>query len=434
VRKRLEAHGKPRRRAIEQAVAVRHPVKTARWSYAVLACTVLVATMAGFTHASIERRSISTGGALLVIDAATGKTTWSKQPMKPRLVQLAGAGPSLIVANDSPCTDKAPTHGRLVAFEAATGAPRWSRPAIPIATKSMVWSASPTSDVAAGGVIVTPGGRGGFEATGLAARTGRQVWEVQGESFLGVSDQFVFTVGNGGDHPVLVAHDRRSGRQRWTFPASASPQWTATFDVVAADRAHVVVGNGNYLARYGDHPGSSTTFFVIDTRRGEQTASFTAADPSFSFSDMVLADGALVYAEGTSLVARDITTGSTRWTHNFEGAVGTPGATGVYARTTNGRKQVLAEIHGSDSARVVALDIRTGETSWEVPRAFVRSGGERHSLLGRPDAQGLVGIKTQTGKKLWERTIPSTVGGRYASISTDVNDGRLAVAEVCDLG
>jgi outer membrane protein assembly factor BamB len=413
-------------------MAVRLPAKTSRSSYTLLTCTVLVATVAGFTHASIERRSITTGGALVVINAATGKTEWSKKPTKPRLMQLAGAGPSVILANDSQCTDEEPTHGRLVALEPETGTRRWSRSAIPVATKSMVWSASPTSDVAAGGVIVTPGGRGGFEATGLSARTGRQVWAVQGESFLGVSNQLVFTVGSGGDHPVLVAHDRGSGRQRWTFPASASPQWTATFDV-AADNAHVVVGNGNYLARSGDRPGSSTTFFVIDARTGEQTASFTATDPSYSFSDMVLADGALVYAEGASLVARDIASGNTRWTHAFADAVRSPGAPGVYARTTNGQKRVLAEIHGSESSRVAALDIRTGDASWEASPGFVRSGGERYTVLGRPD-QRLVGIDTQTGKQLWERRVPSTVGGRNATISSDVNDGHLAVGEVCDLG
>ncbi len=196
----------------------------------------------------------------------------------------------------------------------------------------------------------------------------------------------------------------------------------------------MVVGNGNYLARSGDRPGSSTTFFVIDARTGEQTASFTAADPSFSFSDMVLADDALVYAEGAALVARDITSGDTRWTHAFDDTVGTPGAPGIYARTTNGQKQVLAEIHGSDSSRVAALNIRTGATSWEASSGYVRSGGERYTVLGRPSSQRLVGIDTQTGKKLWERRVPPTVGGRDATISSDLNDARLAVGEVCDLG
>ena len=407
---------------------------TLRSSQALISCTVLVACLAGFAQASIERRSITTGGALVVLNAATGKTEWSKTPTKPRLVQLAGAGSSLVVANDSKCTDEEQTDGRLVAFEAETGSQRWSRSAIPVATKSMVWSASSTSDVAAGGVIVTPGGRGGDEATGLSARTGRQIWSVQGESFLGASDQFVFTVGSGGDHPVLVAHDRRSGRQRWTFPASSSPEWTSTFDVVAADRAHVVVGNGNYLLRTGDRPGSSTTFFVIDARTGAQTASFTADDPSFSFSDMVLADGALVYSEGTSLVARDVTSGDTRWTHAFDDVVGTPGAAGVYARTTSGQKQVLAEIHRSGSTSVVALNIGTGATSWEVTQGYVRSGGPRYTVLGRPSSQRLVGVDTQTGEQLWERRVPPIVGGRYATISSAVHDGRLAIGEVCDLG
>ncbi len=398
-----------------------------------MAVVLVAVTVVGVANASVERRKITTGGALVMLDVATGRTVWKQPSTKPRLMQLAGTGSNLVLANDARCTDETSVEGKLVAFDATTGVRRWRAPEVPVATKTMVWARTANSDAASRGVIVTPGGRGSPKSTGLSARSGRQVWEIESEQFLGASDDLVFTSRPAQDRRLVVAHDRRSGAERWTFPDRASPAWTDTFDVVAADDGTVVVGNGNYLTRTVDRPGSATTFFVLDARTGKERANFGAADPTYSFSDFVLADDALVYAEGPSLVARELATGGTRWTHTFD-VTQIPGGTyGVYARTTEGRRLVLAEVSGP-SYRVVALDIDTGSVKWTNTPAFVRAGGPRYTVLGQPSSQRLVGVDSDTGTSLWQRTIPRNVGGRYATISTDLTGRHLAIGEVCDLG
>lgn len=385
--------------------------------------------------ASSERVSRASGGGLIVLDAASGHRVWAHGSTKPRLLELAGAGAELVLAIDSRCIHgPLPGGGALVAFDAASGARRWSVAQTSVATKTMGSAASSTVDVAAAGVIVTPGGTGG-DAMGLSARTGRRVWSVTGEGLLGVADRLVFTSHSTGDRSVLVAYDRGTGRRKWTFPGTPSPQWSATVSVVAADETRVVVANGNSQLRINYRPAGATTFYVLDARSGAQLATFTAADPTLLFSDMVLLPRGLVYGEGQALVARDLTTGETQWTRTFEGA-GLPGAPGVYARTTQGPNVVLVEIEGSDSRRVVAVDGRTGTTKWESSPARVRSGGPRISFLDlRPNSESrlLVAVDTRTGQRLWQRT-PDAVAGGNAASRTERSGDRVVAGQVCDTG
>ena len=64
------------------------------------------------------------------------------------------------------------------------------------------------------------------------------------------------------------------------------PGWTNIFDVVAANRDAVVVGNGDYLGR------SVTTFFVLDARTGKEVyAQERAAAPGRYWASPVAANG-----------------------------------------------------------------------------------------------------------------------------------------------
>lgn len=392
---------------------------------------VVALTISGAACSSASKPITARRGALVVLDATTGATRWEQRPTGDHLLLLAGAGAELVIATRARCFDDAPGTGDVAAFDVADGTFVWDAPARSVATKTMFWAASPNADVAARGVIVTPGGRGG-RATGLSARTGHRVWTIDGQ-FLGVSDRLVFMASSVGDRPVLVAHDRETGRREWTFPSSSTPSGRP-FDVVAADRTRVVVANGGYLTRFGDgngdRPGSSTTFSVLAARSGEVRSSFVAADPTYSFSDMVLAAGALVHGEGRSLVARDLATGETRWTHPFDDVpASASGLAGVYLRATDDPGVVLAEIPGAE--RVVALDARTGSVRWEASPATVRAGGPRVTVLGEAGTHRLVGVDTQTGRQRWRRSVPDAVGGPTTRITTDLVGTRLAIGREC---
>jgi outer membrane protein assembly factor BamB len=405
----------------------------ARWRR-VLLVLMLGTGLGAAACASSERADSAAAGGLVVLDAASGRRLWARASRAPRLLELAGAGAKLVVAIDSRCVHgPLPGGGDLIAFDAGSGARRWHVAQTGVATKTMVTAASSNVDVAADGVIVTPGGRGG-EAAGLSARTGRRVWSVPNEAFLGVSDRFVFTSTAWGVDSVLVVHDRGSGRGRWRFPSTPSPQWSETFDVVAADDAHVVVANGPRI-RIGDRPAGATTFYVLDAHTGVQLATFTAADPSLVFSDVVLSRDGLVYGEGHALVARDLTTGQVSWTRTFDDAFA-QGVPGVSVRTTQDPDVVLAEVERSGSGRVVALDGRTGATEWEVSQARVRAGGPRISLLDpRPntDSRLVVAVDTRTGRRLWQRALDTVAPGN-ASPRTERSGRRVAVGQVCDTG
>jgi outer membrane protein assembly factor BamB len=384
---------------------------------------------------ALPARAATRDGALLVVEAATGKDIWTR-PSRHGLVQLGGMGATLLVASDTMCSEGSST-GPLIGLDAATGRVRWTNPATSVATRSMAWMPSASSDVAADGVVVTGGGRLGPGVTGLDARTGKQVWAL-GPTLkeLGVSDHLVFSAQpSEGGSSVLSAHDRRTGKLRWTFPTTTQiDQWTDTFDVVAADRTTVVVGNGGYLGRSGDGPREPTTFFVLDAKDGKPRGSFAASDPSFLFSDMLLADGALVYAERSSVVARDLPDGATRWSHPFDDAVSFSGVSGVAVMSTRGTQRVLVQVNGP--GRVAALDLADGSERWTIPKASVRASDTRHTVLLRPDSSSvLTGVDTRSGKRQWRRSVPrSVISGKYDTVTTGVASGRTGIAKACDTG
>jgi outer membrane protein assembly factor BamB len=348
------------------------------------------------------------------------------------MLSVAGMGARSLLVGDARCTDEGIGHGRLTAFEPETGAQRWSRRANGVATKTDFWGNSSTVDVGAGGVVITPGGRFGPDIVALDERDGRRRWSVHGEAILGVSTADVFSATAGAPRS-LVARDRRSGRRRWAF-AGGSPGWERTFDVVAADPEVVVVASGDYLSRIGEQPASATTFTVLDARTGRARNSFTAADPSIHFSDILLAYGALVYGERGSIVARDLTTAAVRWTKEFPEAtyVG-GGVASVLLHATPSADRVFVSETVGETPRVVALDTQTGAVVWDRPDSFVGAGGPAVSAFS-DGANGLAGVATATGTTRWRSSVLRRVTGRYGSGSVGLAAGRLAVSQTCDTG
>ena len=371
-------------------------------------------------------------GALVALDARTGRTLWVRNAAKGRMMSATGSDARSVFAYDQRCTDESIGRGRLIAFDPTSASPRWSRRLSGVAVKTDAWGRSPTVDVGAGGVVVTPGGRFGSGTAVVSAATG-QPRSSSRERFLGVSEQHVFAASDG-EPAVLVARDRRTGRRQWTFPATPSTSWDKTFDVVAANRTHVVVASGNYLSRSGNRPGSATTFFVLAARSGRQEASFTAADPSFQFSDMLIADDALVYGEGTMVVARDLITGAVRWTQPFADAtVNLAGVPGVLVRAVIGADTMLLVDVQAGAGRTVALDGRSGAVLWEHPGASVAIASPTVTLL-QPRADEVIAVATPTGRRLWRNSKIRAVAGPYGELSYGLGGRRLAVGAVCDTG
>ena len=366
------------------------------------------------------------------MDSSTGEEVWRAVPSLGRLYQGARLGSRRLVATNAECSDEESTNSRLVAFDAATGQRLWTTSGVGIATRTMFWAASPTVAADAQGVVVMGGGRFGPGVKGLDARTGTVRWRSRADQReLGVSANLVFSAQSKDEnHLVLNAHSRRTGSLRWTFPTTQGLAWGNIFDVVTADAHTVVVANGNYLTRLGSRPASTTTFFVLDARTGDEKVHFVADDPSFESSDFVMTGGLLIYAEGPTVVGRDLTNGAVRWQHRFEATPYSPGDTGIGVRYTGGRARVLVQVQ----QRVVALDSRSGTRRWSIDDAWVAAGNSHTTILRVANSSRFRAIDPRTGKTRWQRRVPRRIGNPGDSVSVSLARDRLAFSMVCDTG
>ena len=155
-------------------------------------------------------------------------------------------------------------------------------------------------------------------------------------------------------------------------------------------------------------------------RRPLRAARFTGDDPSFQFSDFVMNGPLLIYADGRSVVARDLTDGTERWRHGFEGSSGLPGVTGVAVRYTSGKQRVLVQL---DDA-VVALDARSGAQRWVAKDALVMTSDARTTVLRIADRQHLRGVRTDNGERRWQRRTPNGVLSAFDTASASVAGAR----------
>jgi outer membrane protein assembly factor BamB len=399
---------------------------------------VIAIVVAGLSAATVPSGAGPVERGLVVLDARTGRTRWHATVRGDRSLGLAGIGPSTVFVSERACVDggRGP-RPRLMAFDARSGERRWASSGYGgPATKTMVWSQSANVPPAALGVVVATGGRAGEIIPGLDAGTGAVRWRIgRGDHFLGVSSTLVFTSKlTGPSRWDLRGFDRRTGKRRWSFPPAPEPEWGGVFDVVAADRAHVVVANGGYTGRSDAGPSGATTFFVLDARTGKERSRFTAADPQMLFADFVLHDGLLVFGDGPSIVARDIRDGSTVWTRPREGtpAEGTAGQwiDPSVRSATNGSR---AYLHRRDSFD--ALAIESGTTRWTAPGWLYASS---RALAVTTLPRGLYAYDATTGAPRWNRRMPHALG-RGDEIGVAVGFGAragrtIALNRGCDAG
>lgn len=354
-----------------------------RWGWGA-AAALLLGSIAPVGSASALGRTdaVSDQRVVIALDPASGKELWHAAPDGQFGYEGSAVGPKLVLTRQAVCTrgpEQQPAGSGLVALDARTGDRQWSeKGSDSAAVQTMFWSNTPSVDVAAGGIVVTPGGRFGTAMNGLDAQTGKVRWKLGPEFHeLGVSATLVFTASapTAGSANVLVAHGRQSGRKVWTFPNSPDPAWGPTFDVVAANARTLVVGNGGYLSRFSsaggpDKPSGPTTFFVLDATTGIERSRFTSDDPAFSFSDFAMVDGLLVYAERDYIVARQLDNGAVRWKTSVAFTAPTPPVQGL--RPLLMRASADAQtVFGLSGREFVALDTRTGAERWRTADHFI---------------------------------------------------------------
>jgi outer membrane protein assembly factor BamB len=191
----------------------------------------------------------------------------------------------------------------------------------------------------------------------------------------------------------LVAASVTSGRVRWRVPMEATG---ATFGSRVGIRGEVVVA--------GDYD-----LMGVDRRTGRAKWTFTAADGGGSGMHLGERSGDLVFSGSLagSLHAVAIATGQPRWSIR----VGDPSTTTVYSPVTQGGVVVAAftDFGPTPAGGLVVADVRTGRVLWQraVPGSVGASGnpvfaGDAVAVASR---EGTIhAFSLGSGKPLW--TLP----------------------------
>jgi outer membrane protein assembly factor BamB len=229
--------------------------------------------------------------------------------------------------------------------------------------------------------------------------------------------------------PGIDAYERTTGKLRWTFDIHPDPQWTTSFEVVAADDRMVVVVNGGFRDRINGVPAAPIIFFVIDAQTGTELSRFDAGDPAVSFSNFSITDGALGYAEGASVLARDLATGSVRWRQQVgetEFPTSTSNKPTVLLAVASDEQTVFAH-NGNQAHPLIAFDARSGVTRWSSSGLRFRSADAQSTVLSTlGETSRLTVYDTITGSPRWERPLPL-----YGNVALGGN--RVATTPACDM-
>lgn len=218
---------------------------------------------------------------LRAVDAETGAEVWRAELYVE--IPQPGEGPgeaSVAVGNGT--VFAAGPNGKLFAFDAEDGSPRWSYQAegwinrSPVVSDGVIFVSSLVLEEGPAG---TPG-----RLSALDARTGEPVWETKfiGSSFsLTAAEGTLFVVGSTPDGSPLEAYDARTGESLWSYPGAGFMF------------APVVVDGTVFVAR------EDGAIVGLDTATGDMTWSVYLG----WVSEPVLVDGLLVAGSYNGLVA-----------------------------------------------------------------------------------------------------------------------------------
>lgn len=363
---------------------------------------------------------------LLVLDVRNGHTRWQSSAGRDGSI-VPGLGSGLVAAATSRC-GTGTERPRVEALDAGSGDGRWTVAGFgAVATTTMTWSDTPTVDVASRGIVVATGGRLVAPIPGIDAATGAVRWKITSpERFLGVSETLVFGASpNGG---ALDGFDRRTGTRRWTFPAGADASWGRMFDVVAANATTLVVANGSYTNQ------GPTTMYVVDADRGTELTRFTAAEPAIPFSDFVIHDGLLVYADGVTVLGRDLHNGAIRWSHP-SGEARPSETTGVPRTTVRASNDGGTVFVGTNRGFRDVLDAGTGAIRWRASPARFFEAATSSRVLVSTAGGSLEALDIGTGRRQWTRNLLDAFAlTRGAELGITARGRTVAVSPRCDDG
>jgi len=286
----------------------------------------------------------------------------------------------------------------VLALNATTGKLRWKR-----TTSSEL---NGTVSVAGRSVVVS-GGSGPYA---LSAADGKQLWSIKAE------DEFNMAVAGGVAYVGFAprANGLASGVTALD-PGNGNVLWTYTFaenDGIAGQLA--VAGGVVYVT---SDMGKAFALSAVNGGVRRQVSGFG----KFGFAPVAALNGVL-YAglddkKGT-VVAVDMTAGTTLWRHSFGASTFPPAvltASGViYVGTLNGA------LAGAQSGNLYALNAKTGKQRWSVPvtggvNEMNVAGGVIYTGSGNLDKKldfgTIAAVQAATGKKLWSYSQPNTQGG-----------------------
>ena len=285
----------------------------------------------------------------------------------------------------------ATNRGRVIAFDAATGAIRWQRRQ----TTSSYIAASPAI-LPADDRVVVASMDGRLVAYDLSS--GRTAWEFSAGTSEIESSPLVIgeTVIIGAWNGRLYAVSTNTGRIRWTFQADGQIKGSAA------------QAGGNVI--FGDYAGH-----VYAVRAGDGSLVWkTAAGKRFYGGPAVSGTTAVIGDVGGAVVALNTVTGRRLWRHST-------GGTYVYGSPA---VAAGAAYIGSYNGMFEALDLRTGRVRWSFDAGGRISGSATvvgdtvyTAVLARHgEHDRTFGLDTATGRVTWRgddgRYSPAVAAGR----------------------
>ena len=283
-------------------------------------------------------------------DKSYGHLTLAENPSQVWTVQIAGGGErrrlaaapviggGLLYAVD--------TEGVVHAFDAATGAQRWTyRMGVPDDVQNAVFGGGASYD---GGRVYVTNGVG--EVAALDAETGAEIWKVQpagplrGSPTIAFNSVYVMTQNN-----QIIALDAATGEELWN--ESGSQTQAGVFGVAAP-----AAGQGTVIAGYSSGELSAYRYENGQFLWSDALARTSISTEVGSLTDIdadPIIDNGRVYAlgQGGRMAAYELVTGQRIWELNVAG-ISTPAIAGewIFALT--------------DDAKLLAIAPASGKVRW----------------------------------------------------------------------
>jgi outer membrane protein assembly factor BamB len=239
-------------------------------------------------------------GGLAAYNAVTGVRLWRKAvtvPADQETPKLAVAGSTLLAAADT-CGSTSDPDGDLTAYNAMTGAQRWT----------VHRDAPMFRMVVDGNVVVVGGGDAGIDAvTAYRLSDGKQLWNRTGVDLAaGVSAGGRLLLSRA-DHSGALGVDLATGHTLWTVPA----EWWVLAADPAGQRFFTADPNGRLIA--------------VDAATGEKLWAMNGAGGMNGGVAEVAVDATRIYvSHQDDVLALYTKNGKTAWSRDLFGAVGRP--------------------------------------------------------------------------------------------------------------